>query len=349
MTSGEYARRIAIAAGIATLFVAGLLVLRYLANTLLVVFAALLLAVVLDGAGRNVHRWTGLPRKPAMLLVAVVVLGALGLVAWWSGPRIGQQFAELAERIPETVRDVRDGIRGTEWGGSLLERLDDNGGMVPSMGTMVGGVTGAFSSIIGTVANLLIILFVGIYLAYEPSLYRDAVVRLAPAERRERFRDVLSATGSALRLWMMGQLGSMAVVGVLTAVALSIAGVPLALALGVIAGLLSFVPILGPLMSAVPALIIGLGAGGLRMALVVGLIYLGVQSVESYLITPLIQKSVVALPPALLLAAQVVMGVLFGLSGIFLATPLTVVAVVLTQMLYVNGVLGDDVEVIGAR
>lgn len=345
MSRAEFARRVVIAASIGALFVAGLIFLRYVAHVLLILFAGILLATVVDGVGRWLCRVTGLPRRAGALGAIFGTLAFLGLVGWWVGPELVEQFGQLAERIPAAIQEAQSYLEERGWGQELIGQVEDSDGL--SLGALAGGAAGLFTTVLGAVANLLIILFLCIYLAYEPGVYRDAVLDLVPAVERDRIRDVLANAGSALRLWMVGQLGAMAVVGVLTAVALTIAGVPAALALGVIAGLLDFVPIIGPLIAAVPALIIGLGEG-LGTGLVVALIFTAVQQIEGYLVTPLFQRGVVSLPPALVLGAQVVLAVLFGLLGIFLSTPLLVVVIVIVQTLYVEDVLGEEVPVMGS-
>ena len=196
------------------------------------------------------------------------------------------------------------------------------------------------------VTNTVIILFLGVYLAFDPGSYTRALVFLLPAERRQRGEEILGKIGHGLRWWLVGRFSSMTVVGVLTAVGLLIIGEPLALVLGLIAGLLSFIPFLGPVLSALPAILIGLSRS-LSMAGWVILVYLVVQFFESNLITPLIQKRAVMLPPAFLVSAQFILGVLLGFFGILLATPLTVLLTIIFQMLYVEGMLGDKVQILG--
>ena len=345
----EYLRRAAIAVALVMAAVVLLWLVAHLASTLLVLFAGLLFGVVLDGAAEAVHRRVGfLGRRVAVLLLVAVLLAAFGLLGSWLGPRIGDQIAGLAERIPRFIGQAEAWIRSQPWGETVLRRIGDPGEISPSLEDMIGGVSGAFSTVAGALANLAVILVLAVYLAWEPPLYERGVVHLVPVASREQVAEVLKALGGGLRSWMVGRLASMAVVGVLTTVGLIVAGVPLPLALGLIAGLFSFVPFIGPILAAVPAVAVGLTEGAETAALVVA-VYLGVQFLESYLVTPLIQRSVVSLPPALLVGSQVVMGVLFGLIGIFMAAPLTVAAVILVQVLYVEGELGDEsVEVLGS-
>ena len=171
--------------------------------------------------------------------------------------------------------------------------------------------TTAVYSFASVVAALLIVLFLGIYFALDYDKYVGGCVRLAPVTRRERLREVLGEVHQTLRWWLLGKVVAMLIVGVLTSVGLVALGVPLAAALGVIAALLTFVPNFGPVISAVPAVLLGFVQSP-TTALYVVILYLAIQTVESYLITPLIQQRTVSLPPGLTISAQIGMGILFG-------------------------------------
>jgi predicted PurR-regulated permease PerM len=206
---------------------------------------------------------------------------------------------------------------------------------------------GAFSTAVGAVANVLIIAFLGLFLAWDPEAYAGPLLLLVPEENgRQRTRGVLRAVVGALESWLLARILSMAVVGVLTVAALLVAGVPLALALGLIAGGLSFIPFIGPLMASVPAILVGLGESS-GTALAVAAIYATVQAVESYLVTPVIEHKMVSLPPALILTSQAVMGLLFGVVGLLVATPVALTLVVLVQTLYLEDQLDEDISPAG--
>jgi predicted PurR-regulated permease PerM len=213
-------------------------------------------------------------------------------------------------------------------------------------GGLASSVTGAVSTAASAFTNALIVFVIGVYLALDPGPYTDGIVRLVPKTQRDRISEVLAAIGHTLRWWMVGRGASMAVVGILTGVGLLIAGIPLAFSLGVIAALFSFVPYIGPIASAVPALLVALTVSPVKALYVLG-IYAAVQFLESYLVTPLIQERAVSIPPALLVSVQVVAGVLAGALGVLLATPMGVALVVAVQMLYVEDALGDRVDVLG--
>ena len=196
-----------------------------------------------------------------------------------------------------------------------------------------------FTSTFGALVDLFVILVLGIYLAMSPRQYVDGVVRLIPPARRAASLETLNELGTLLKRWLVGRVVSMTVVALMTWGGLALVGVPYALTLGVIAGVLSFIPNLGPLIAMVPGVLLALLEGGSQLALVAFAVYVGVQVIESYVITPQVERQAVQVPPGLLILMQLVIGVLFGGLGLLLATPLTVVAVVATRRLYVEAVL----------
>ncbi|MEP0546101.1 MAG: AI-2E family transporter [Rhodothermales bacterium] len=346
ISTSDFLRRTLIVLGIGALAVVLYDVLHAVFGVLLILFGGVLLAVLIDGLARLLSRHTPLSRGVSVALVLFVATGLIAAAVWFLGPRIAAQGGELAERLPETMTAVEAWLRQFGWGTAVAEQMPDSAREAMPESAPIGAVTTAFSTVFGALANVLIILFVGIYLAVEPSLYVSGVVRLVPKPHRPRAEEVIAAIGSGLRRWLLGRIASMTVVGVLTAVGLLLFGIPLALTLGLLAALLSFVPYIGPILALVPALAVALGEGSQTVVTVLA-IYLAVQFAESYLITPLIQKRAVSMPPALLIASQVVLGVLAGAVGVAVATPLVVVAVIAIEMLYVEDVLGDDVEVMG--
>lgn len=313
---------------------------------LLVIFAAVLLAILLDGLARLLARRLGLGHMPALLLGLSAIAAALAGFALLAGPQVSEQLGALGERLPAAVAQIKETVEDQAWARALQRNAPAPAELVPSPGDVLGQISGVFSTALGTLANLAIVLIMALYLAADPGVYLRGLRLLVPPNLRPRAEQVLGALGQALRWWLIGRLSSMLAVGVLTGVGLWIIDMPLVLALALTAGVLAFVPLVGPILSAVPAVLIGLLEDPLKAGYVIA-IYAGVQLLEGNLITPLIQRQTVALPPALLLTAQLLMGVLFGLLGILLATPLAVTAIVLIQMLYVQDLLGSRVGVLG--
>ena len=194
----------------------------------------------------------------------------------------------------------------------------------------------------------MIIFVIGIFGAAEPKLYRDGLLHLVPQAKRRRVEEALDAIDFNLHWWLLGQVFLMFTVGITTAVGLWIIGVPLALALGVITGILEIVPYIGPWLSVIPAALIALLASPTHLLITLGL-YLGVHVVEGYILVPLVQRKAVLLPPALTLVAQLLMGKLVGIIGLLVAAPFTVTMVIIIKMLYVEDTLADqNVNVPGA-
>jgi predicted PurR-regulated permease PerM len=224
------------------------------------------------------------------------------------------------------------------------ENGDQGGGMggsrvITTAQTIVGMLTSAIISAV-------IVLFVGLYLAFDPDTYRRGVLRLVPKRHRRRGAEVLGVVGYTLQWWLFGQLIAMLVVGTVMGVGLAVLGVPLALALGVLAGLLEFIPTFGPILAFIPALLLAFQQGTDTALWVLGL-YAVLQTGEAYLLTPLIQQRAVHLPPVLTIAAQVFLGTTLGPLGLLVAVPLVAVILVLVKMLYVEDKLGDDLDVDG--
>lgn len=325
-----------------------LLLARQVAAVLLTVFAGVLLAVFLDGIAMAIQGLTKMRRGGALALAIVIFFGFFVLASWLVGPPVASQIAKLSEHLPSAVERLQGYL--SEWGPGkhLMEWMPETSEFVPMGTDVLRGVGGFFWTTVGAVVNVLLILFLGIYMAAAPGLYIDNAVRLFPIPRRRRIREVFTALGVALRWWLVGRFASMVVVGVLTALGLWIAGVPEPLALALIAAFMAFVPFLGPVLGAIPAILVALVDSPVKTLYVV-LVFTIVQLLENYFITPLIQQRAVSMAPALLITVQIVMAILFGAMGVLLATPLAVVCIVVVQMLYIDDVLGDRIRLLGER
>jgi predicted PurR-regulated permease PerM len=216
----------------------------------------------------------------------------------------------------------------------------------PGAQAMLGWLQAATTGLGGAMANLFLVVVGGLYIATNPRLYRTGLLKLVPAERRELTGTALRDTGRSLRLWLVGQLVSMVLVGTLTGVGLWLIGVPSALVLGLLAGLLEFVPLVGPIVAAIPGLLIAATQGTETLLWALAL-YFVLQQLEGNIIQPLVQQRAVSLPPALLLFALVAFGTLFGIAGLLLAAPLTVVLFVAVKRLYVREALGTPTPIPG--
>lgn len=293
-----------------------------------VIFAGILLAAGFSGGGDWIAKRLGVGRGWGIAAILLGIIAAMVAVSLFFAPAIAEQIDELTRTLPEAVASLRARLESYEW----VDRLLSTAGQGLPEGTGAAAA-GAFASVLGAAANIAVALIIGIYGAISPGPYRRGFLLLLAPSMRNRAEEVMTACVRVLRRWLGAQLVSMAVVGGLTTIGLWLVGVPLAPLLGLIAGLLGFIPNIGPILSAVPAVLLASTEGGTAALLTVG-VFLVVQALESYLITPQIQQDQVSLPPALLIAAQVVFGLLFGLAGLLFAGPLTAVGMTLTNELY---------------
>lgn len=307
-------------------------------DVLLIVFAGILLAVLLHGSGHWIAARLGIADGWGIGLFLLCIVIALAIFGVAVAPAIAEQIDELTRRIPEAFEAFRERAEAYSWGSRLFDRLTP-ASIVSSEGR--SAAMSAVSSTFGALGNFVIILFIGIYGALDPKVYRHGLTQFLAPSMRERGDEVLRATAATLRNWLTAQLIAMAVVGVLTGLGLWFAGVPLAFALGLIAGLLAFIPNIGPVLAIAPALLLALPEGSTTVLIVLA-IYAGVQALESYLVTPLIQQEKVSLPPALVIAAQLLFGVLFGILGLALATPITAALMTVIGLVYVGDYLDRE-------
>jgi predicted PurR-regulated permease PerM len=339
MTTTEFLRRTLIVLGVTLTAV----VLWRISYALLLAFGAVLFSLFLRGLARKLDESTGIGIRTSLGVVGAALLALVGAGAALIGPAVAGQFDELGNTLAQGLRELREHLEQAAWGkplvGALTEGAKQNGGPFGLMGRAALGIVDAM-------LGFVVILVAGAYLAVSPRFYVEGAVRLLPKKRHARAREVLGETGKALWLWLLGQFIVMALVGVLTGLGLLLAGVPLALPLGLIAGMLEFIPFLGPFLAAVPVLLVA-GTVDSQTALYAVLVLIAVQQIEANLLTPLVERRTVALPPVLLLIGTIASGLLFGVTGLVFAAPLMVVVMVWTRMLYMHDALQEPVEVPG--
>jgi len=317
------------------LTLAGLLAWR-LSGVVVMAFGSVLFAVVLHAFADPFGRRLRLRPKLALSLVLAGIVLALAGALWVFGRAVEAQLASLIELIPRVwgTLDRRLGAGGL--GPGLLQRLTDQLADLRWLAALGQRMAGQASA---SVAAILIVAFAGIYLAYNPGSYVEGALLLLRPRARARARQVLEAMHDALRQWLLAQFASMLLVGVTTGVGLALAHTPSAFALGLIAGLGQFVPVVGPMAAAVPGLLAAAGVGT-ETFFWTAVVYLAAAQFEANVVSPLALRQMAQLPMAITMFAVLAMGVLFGPLGVLLATPLAVVAYVAVKTLYVEPMNG---------
>jgi predicted PurR-regulated permease PerM len=323
------------------------------------------------------------PRGVGAVLIVLAFVGVLVGIGAVTAPSITGQLRELKTQLPEAIGKIQRWVRERQEGVSqVLEQVspdtpaaagqaeDKEDGGQPKPGAQAGkegekgaslgqGLTdqiggvgrhlfGFFSSTVAVLGGIVLILFVAVFVAIDTRTYQDGLMHLFPHEARPRAREVLSGTAAMLRRWLLTQFVSMLLVGALTGVVLLLLGIKAALALGIIAGILEFIPIAGPVLASIPAIAMGF-LDGPEKALYVALAYVVIQQSESNLLYPLLMKKGLELPPVLTIFTQGVMSIVFGFMGLLVAVPMLAAVIVPIKMLYVRDVVGDEVKLPGEQ
>ncbi len=341
----DYLRRVLIAVGISLAAIILALLLWRFAELLLLVFAAVLFAVCISGPSEILARYTRLPRGVALAIIIAGLLAIVSLGAWTTGSRVVDQVQTLSEKYPLALDRLEANLQSSDWGKWIVTQAEAVRTQLTLSGPLLGSAGGILSKTFGAVGNVFAIVIVGMFVAVSPRLYLDGLIRLLPIPKRPRGRQVLERVGLTLQWWFLGQLLSMVVNSILIWIGLLMLGVPLALTLAILAGLMTFVPNFGPFIAATPAVLLALttSAPGLNfsLAIYVAVLYVVVNVLDGTLITPTIQRRAVAIPPAMIILAQAVLLIGFGPFGLIFATPMLAAVLVLVKALYVEDMLGD--------
>jgi predicted PurR-regulated permease PerM len=356
---------------------AGLFLVWRASGSLFLVFAGLLFAVFLDactqGLGkvwRASHGW-----RLAVVCVSLLVLGVVGIS--FGGYTVAQQADELFETVQRQLSALRREVRGGQSGagvpapretqppgqnrqvqpapaqppstppGQAAQEAGSEGGLgavvrsfFPNAAALLSSATTALGGVAGVLGNLVVIVFLGLYVAVDPSIYRQGTLLLVPPDKRARAGSVLDESAITLRWWVIGQLVSMAIIAALTYVALLLVGMPAALILALITGLFAFIPYIGSFVAGAMIVLFGLAQGATMAFWGLGVYFL-VQLVESYVLAPIVQRWSVNISPALIIGGLTVLGGVFGIWGFILAAPLLAVFRILVLRLWVEDALGD--------
>lgn len=341
----DFATRVLIVIAIA----AAVFLLWRIRHTALLAFAAVIVAVLLLALASLFRRFLPIGNRAALAAAVVLVVVVLASLGWLMGSQVRAQFSELLQQLPQGIQEIEERLGIPLIGGEQQGAGQDGAGPpgVPSQSGQQGLVATNASRLFswaGTAADavvsLVLVLIAGVFLAAEPRLYQQGTARLFPPRQHGLVIETMSDMGGALRLWLIGKLISMVIIGVLVGLGTWLIGLPAPIALGVFAGLTEFVAVVGPIIGAIPALILAATQGGTAILWTL-LLFLAIQQLESNVIAPLVQQRMVSLPPALFVLAIAAFGALFGILGVIVAAPLLVAVYVAVQKLWIGEALHE--------
>jgi predicted PurR-regulated permease PerM len=325
--------------------VGGVYLVWHLRFVLVLLFGAVVVGTVLRAIAGPFIRWLRFPDSLAVLMAVLVLFAAIAGTSWMLGAQIAAQTQVLVGALPQAVETVDEWLAEIGLDGLFHQMLAD---LQTSAGAIVSNVGGWLTSFGAAITHFLLVIFGGIFLAASPGFYRTGAIKLIPPTRRSLIAEAMDDSDRALRLWLKGQLISMILVGSLTAFGLWMLGIESWLVLGILAGLLEFIPFAGPIIAAIPGVLLALVVSP-QLAIWTALLYVAVQQVESYLIQPIVQQYAVHIPPVVLLFSLLAFAMVFGVIGVLFAAPLAVVVYVLVKRLYVVEALETDTPIPGGR
>lgn len=336
VTTAEFAKRAAIVVALASLPPLA----WYLRDFLLVLVGSFLVATLLELVSEPLMRWCRLSEAIALAIAGVIVLLVVAGCGYLFGTQLTSELQDVFRRADAATKTISQELQHSQIGSTMLSHIEGGSfSLTEFAGSFVKLSAHLIEATIFTLAA-------GVYLAAQPAIYRRGVSQLFPLARRAAVEETIEDVGRALRLWLLGQAIQMCLIGVITTAAVWLIGLPSPLALGAIAGLAEFIPYLGPILSAIPAVLVAM-TGGLYPALWTIIAYVIIHQLEGNLIVPLVQRRMVFIPPAVLLLSIVVVTEIFGMVGIIFAAPITVIAFVAVKKVYVRDNLGQPTDLPG--
>lgn len=333
----SYTHKVWQTVAIVALLVVVILIARVAFNVLLMVMAGALIATFFHGFGDVIQRYTRLGRRPAMIMAVAGSFALLGLLLWFMGTTIQHQVAELSDKLPNTVNNVKAKMATSPIGHKILESLSGDNSQ-----KLMSTAQSFFSTSFGVIGDIYIIMFLGIFFTSSPSLYKNGILVLVPAAHKEKGKHIMNRISLSLKGWLKGMMISMVLVTILISLGLTIIGLPVAMVLGLITGILELVPNFGSVVAMIPGVLLGLTIST-NTGIIVALLYITSQTITANIVNPLIQKKMINLPPALTLISQLIMGAISGALGIILAVPLLAITIILVDELYVQTIDGGKV------
>ncbi|WP_292931836.1 AI-2E family transporter [Noviherbaspirillum sp.] len=324
--------------GSLTIFTGLVLALIWFASDVfLVLFAGILTAVLLRAPTNWLTQHTPISERLALSLSIAALACVIVLLGYLFAVPIAEQIGQLVETLPRALVRMRQWVRHYDWAKPLQPLVTELAHTKLDV-QLLGRASGLISSTVSAIVGGVVALFIGIYMAAQPRLYQRGFMHLLPRKARPRAYEVLDEIGVVLRWWLVGRMVTMLMVGVAGGIGLWWLDVPLAFTLGVLSGLLEFIPYIGPIMASIPPLLVAFNVDP-DLAFYVLLLYVAIQAAENYLLTPLVEQRAVSLPPALVIFATLLLAALSGPLGVVLASPLTATCIVAVKLLYVEDVV----------
>ncbi|MFA5039258.1 MAG: AI-2E family transporter [Candidatus Omnitrophota bacterium] len=333
----HFIRRTGIVLGLTALMAGVAAALFYTAGLILLAFAAILFAIILRSLGRWLNKYLKIPVRPATAIGAFLLFACGLATVLLSAPVIVEQSRQLTETLPRAIEQIRLNFIQYDWFTQALNSWEQaNSGIM----LLIGKSTTLVGSLFNLLSGLFLMFVLAVFIAVEPQPYICGMLQMIPPGYRDRFSEIFLKVGDSLRWWVLGTMISMVITGLLTVIGLTLMNVPLAILLAVVAGALTFIPTLGPIIAGIPAVAIAFTQDPTK-ALYVILLYIVIQTIEGNLLTPLIMQKTIRLPPALILFSQILFGIIFGFPGLALAIPLLSAAVIIIKMIYIEDALKE--------
>ncbi|SEB14730.1 AI-2E family transporter [Pedobacter hartonius] len=333
----SYIQKVWQTVAIVALLVVVILIARVAFNVLLMILAGSLIAVYFHGLGDLIERKTRLNRTASMVISVAGSFILLGILLWFMGTKIQNQIALLSDSLPGTIETAKARLNEHSIGKKILAYFSDN-----NSDKLFATAQKFFSTSFGVLGNVYVILLLAIFFTSNPSVYKDGIIKLVPRRNKAMAKNSIDRISLVLKGWLKGTMLSMLLITILIAIGLSVMGIPGALVLSMLTGMLKLIPNFGSTAAMIPGVLLALMVST-NTAVIVALIYIVSQTVVSNIVTPLIQKKMINLPPALTIISQVIMGTLSGVLGIILAVPLLAIIIILVDELYVKEIEQDTV------
>jgi predicted PurR-regulated permease PerM len=330
MSRAEFIKRTFIAVGVALIPV----LVWYLFDVVLITMGALLIAELLNLGADPFRRWFNLPRSVSLALSGLIILVVFGGAAYLFGTRMAAQLQDVFQRAASGQNSIVNAVQQSDLGKLVASHIQNAGEVVSKLPYF-------FTVSAGFLAGVIVMIIVGVFLAAQPDIYRSGLVQLFSPRQQRQAEETIEGVANAIRLWLLGQLLQMAIIGLMSTLAVWLIGLPSPLALGVIAGIAEFVPYLGPIIAAIPAVLVA-ATQGVDAVIWTLVAYIVIHQAEGHLVMPFIQRRMVYIPPAVILLGIAAIGSLFGSLAITLASPMAVVLFVVIKKLYVRDTLGEE-------